>query len=71
MTGFLRSLAAAGEARGTDLAETLLARAIRFGADHGVREVTGKVHVDNAAMRVAYRAAGFAPEHLTMRRVLS
>ena len=68
--GFLRSLAVAEEARGTDVAETLLERALRFGAEHGVREVTGKVHVDNAAMRVAYRAAGFAPEHLTMRRLL-
>ena len=68
--GFLRSLAVAERARGSDLAETLLDRATRFGADHGVREVTGKVHVGNAAMRVAYRGAGFAPEHLTMRRVL-
>jgi ribosomal protein S18 acetylase RimI-like enzyme len=68
--GFLRSLAVAEHARGTDVAEALLERAMAFGAEHGVGEVTGKVHVSNAAMRVAYRAAGFAPEHLTMRRVL-
>ena len=69
--GFLRSLAVAEQARGTEVAEALLDRAMAFGAEHGVREVTGKVHVDNAAMRVAYRAAGFAPEHLTMKRVLA
>jgi ribosomal protein S18 acetylase RimI-like enzyme len=68
--GFLRSLAVAEQARGTEVAEALLERAMAFGAEHGVREVTGKVHVDNAAMRIAYKAAGFAPEHLTMRRVL-
>ena len=68
--GFLRSLAVAEPARGTEVAEALLDRAMAFGAEHEVREVTGKVHVSNAAMRVAYKAAGFAPEHLTMRRVL-
>lgn len=68
--GFLRSLAVAESARGTEVAEALLERAMDFGAEHGVGEVTGKVHVGNAAMRVAYRAAGFEPEHLTMKRVL-
>lgn len=68
--GFLRSLAVAEKARGTEVAEALLDRAMAFGAEHEVREVTGKVHVANAAMRVAYRAAGFEPEHLTMKRLL-
>jgi GNAT superfamily N-acetyltransferase len=68
--GFLRSLAVAASARGTGVAETLLQRAIAFATTHGLSEVTGKVHLKNVEMRVAYRAAGFEPEHLTMRRVL-
>ena len=33
-----------------------------------LREITGKVHVDNTAMRLVYRKFGFQAEHLTMKR---
>jgi ribosomal protein S18 acetylase RimI-like enzyme len=65
--GFLRSLAVAETHHGTPLGEELLAAGVEWARSHGAREVTGKVHVDNVAMRTAYRAAGFSAQHLTMR----
>jgi ribosomal protein S18 acetylase RimI-like enzyme len=65
--GFLRSLAVAPSEFGTSLGEDLLATGVEWARARGAREVTGKVHVDNVAMRTVYRAAGFSPQHLTMR----
>jgi GNAT superfamily N-acetyltransferase len=65
--GFLRSLAVAPSAVGTDLPEALLTAGVEWARSHGAREVTGKVHVDNVAMRTVYRSAGFSAQHLTMR----
>lgn len=48
-------------------AESLMAHALEHAKSLGAREVTGKVHVSNAAMRVLYRKLGFTAEHLTMR----
>jgi GNAT superfamily N-acetyltransferase len=68
--GFLRSLAVAETHHGTALGEELLAVGVEWARAHGAREVTGKVHVDNVAMRTVYRSAGFSAQHLTMRMEL-
>jgi ribosomal protein S18 acetylase RimI-like enzyme len=65
--GFLRSLAVAPSAVGSPLGEELLATGVEWARSHGAREVTGKVHVDNVAMRTVYRSVGFSVQHLTMR----
>jgi ribosomal protein S18 acetylase RimI-like enzyme len=65
--GFLRSLAVADTHHGTPIGEELLAAGVEWARSHGAREVTGKVHVDNVAMRTVYRGAGFSAQHLTMR----
>jgi ribosomal protein S18 acetylase RimI-like enzyme len=65
--GNLRSLAIADDApKGTS--ELLLERAIAFARAAGVTAVVGKVHVQNVAMRAAYRRQGFRVEHLSMSR---
>lgn len=61
-----RSLAVAPDAApGT--AEALLDHALPYARERGVTEVVGRVHVDNAPMRVLYRRYGFEPAFLTMR----
>jgi ribosomal protein S18 acetylase RimI-like enzyme len=65
--GFLRSLAVAETHHGTPLGEQLLEAGVEWARARGAREVTGKVHVDNVAMRTVYRGAGFSAQHLTMR----
>jgi ribosomal protein S18 acetylase RimI-like enzyme len=65
-----RSLAVAPEDRDGDLAQLLFERGIDHAREQGAGEVIGHVHVDNAPMRLVYRAFGFEPRHLTMRRVL-
>jgi ribosomal protein S18 acetylase RimI-like enzyme len=65
--GFLRSLAVAPSAVGTPLGEDLLEAGVEWARARGAREVTGKVHVDNVAMRTVYRGAGSSAQHLTMR----
>jgi ribosomal protein S18 acetylase RimI-like enzyme len=61
-----RSLAVAPDAApGT--AEALLDHALAYARQCGVTEVVGRVHVDNAPMRVLYRKYGFEPAFLTMR----
>jgi ribosomal protein S18 acetylase RimI-like enzyme len=70
--GYLRSVAVAPEAaERTGLAQALVERATAFATERGMREVVGKVHVENVAMRVIFRETGFAPQHLTMRRRLA
>jgi predicted methyltransferase/L-amino acid N-acyltransferase YncA len=61
-----RSLAVAPDAA-PRTAESLLDRALSYARHQGVTEVVGRVHVDNAPMRVLYRKYGFRPAHLTMR----
>lgn len=61
-----RSLAVAPCAA-ADTAEALLDRALSYARQRGVTEVVGRVHVDNAPMRVLYRKYGFEPAFLTMR----
>lgn len=65
-----RSLAVAPEDRDGDLATVLFERGIEYAREHAAGEVVGHVHIDNAPMRLVYRAFGFEPRHLTMRRVL-
>jgi ribosomal protein S18 acetylase RimI-like enzyme len=65
--GFLRSLAVADTHHGTPIGEELLEAGVEWARARGAREVTGKVHVDNVAMRTVYRSAGFSAQHLTMR----
>jgi len=52
------------------IGEALLQRAVEYARGHGLTELTGKVHVDNYAMRTLYRRTGFDAVHLTMRRRL-
>jgi len=65
--GFLRSLAVAETHHGTSVGDRLLVAGVEWARARGAREVTGKVHVDNVAMRTLYRSAGFSAQHLTMR----
>lgn len=61
-----RSLAIAPDAA-AGTAEALLDHALSYARQQRVTEVVGRVHVDNAPMRVLYRKYGFAPAFLTMR----
>lgn len=63
----LRSLAVAPDADTETIGEALLDRAIDYAREHGLTEVTGKVHAENLGMRMLYRRAGMEPTHLTMR----
>jgi ribosomal protein S18 acetylase RimI-like enzyme len=66
-----RSLATAqGDPDSAEIAERLFADGIEYAQQHGVSEITGKVHVNNVPMRVIYRKFGFGAEHLTMKRRL-
>jgi ribosomal protein S18 acetylase RimI-like enzyme len=53
------------------LAEAIFAHGIEYARKAGVTEITGKVHVDNTAMRLIYRKFGFEAEHLTMKKKLA
>jgi L-amino acid N-acyltransferase YncA len=53
------------------LADALFAYGIAYARAAGMAEITGKVHVQNAAMRLIYKKAGFQAEHLTMKLPLS
>jgi ribosomal protein S18 acetylase RimI-like enzyme len=65
-----RSLAVEQGMEGTGVAEELVRHGLEHAREHGMREVVGRVHVSNVPMRVVYRAFGFRPQHLTMRRTL-
>jgi ribosomal protein S18 acetylase RimI-like enzyme len=67
----LRSVAVDDGPDSTAVAQALVRRAERFGAEHGVTEIVGRVHVRNVPMRVVYRSLGFEAEHLTMRKMFS
>lgn len=49
------------------LADAIFAHGIDYARSVGVSEITGKVHVNNAPMRLIYRKFGFQAEHLTMK----
>ena len=67
-----RSLAVADSAPDhAALADALFAYGIAYARAAGMAEITGKVHVQNAAMRLIYKKAGFQAEHLTMKLPLS
>jgi RimJ/RimL family protein N-acetyltransferase len=51
------------------VADLLFAHGIDYAEQKGIKDITGKVHVDNTAMRLVYRKFGFQAEHLTMKRV--
>ena len=51
------------------VADLLFQHGIDYAEQKGIREITGKVHVNNTAMRLIYRKFGFQAEHLTMKRV--
>jgi ribosomal protein S18 acetylase RimI-like enzyme len=65
-----RSLAVGPGLEGSGVAEELFRRGLDLARERRVTEVVGRVHVSNVPMRVVYRAFGFAPQHLTMRRTL-
>jgi GNAT superfamily N-acetyltransferase len=65
-----RSFAVAPVADRDGIAAALFARGLQHAEAHGLREIIGKVHVGNRAMRVLYRRNGFTPVYLTVRRRL-
>jgi ribosomal protein S18 acetylase RimI-like enzyme len=65
-----RSLAVESGMEGRGVAEELIRRGLDHARESGMGEVVGRVHVSNVPMRVLYRAFGFRPQHLTMRRTL-
>jgi ribosomal protein S18 acetylase RimI-like enzyme len=66
-----RSLATARREDGAEIADRLFAHGIEYAKQKGVKEITGKVHVNNLAMRLVYRKFGFEAEHLTMKKRVS
>jgi ribosomal protein S18 acetylase RimI-like enzyme len=66
-----RSLAVSPGWEGSGAGDALVEQGTAFARAHGITEITGKVHVDNHAMRVLYRRAGYVPVTLTMRRRLT
>jgi ribosomal protein S18 acetylase RimI-like enzyme len=62
-----RSLAVKPGWEGSGAGDALVERGTAFARQHGLTEITGKVHVDNHPMRVLYRRAGYTPVTLTMR----
>jgi ribosomal protein S18 acetylase RimI-like enzyme len=50
------------------VADLLFGHGIDYAEQKGITEITGKVHVNNTAMRLIYRKFGFQAEHLTMKR---
>jgi ribosomal protein S18 acetylase RimI-like enzyme len=62
----LRSLAVTPGPWSEEVGEALLRRGLRFAREHGLTQLTGKVHVDNYGMRMLYRRVGLEPTHLTM-----
>jgi ribosomal protein S18 acetylase RimI-like enzyme len=65
-----RSLATDHGPDSAEIAEAIFAQGIEYARSRGVREITGKVHVNNVAMRVIYRKFGFEAEHLTMKKTV-
>ncbi|MEO8288657.1 MAG: GNAT family N-acetyltransferase, partial [Chloroflexota bacterium] len=65
-----RSLATDHGPESADIAEAIFAHGIEYARSKGVTEITGKVHVNNTAMRIIYRKFGFEAEHLTMKKEL-
>lgn len=63
----LRSLAVTPGPDSEVVAEALLRRGLQYAREHGLAEVTAKVHIDNYGMRVLYRRVGLEPVNLTMR----
>jgi predicted methyltransferase/ribosomal protein S18 acetylase RimI-like enzyme len=61
-----RSLAVSPELRGGEVPKRLIEHAIGFAREGGAEWISGNVHVGNLGMRALYRAAGFAPKHLSM-----
>jgi ribosomal protein S18 acetylase RimI-like enzyme len=53
------------------LADALFVYGIAYARAAGMQEITGKVHVQNTAMRLIYKKAGFLAEHLTMKLPLT
>jgi ribosomal protein S18 acetylase RimI-like enzyme len=66
-----RSLATAHGVTGPGVADRLFAHGIEYARRMGVTEITGKVHVNNKAMRMVYKKFGFGAEHLTMKKTLN
>ena len=62
-----RSLAVSEGPHSAQVAEMLFTRGIEYARQNGVKEIAGKVHVNNVSMRVIYRKFGFQAEHLTMK----
>ncbi len=66
-----RSLATTPTTHGDEsaqIADSLFAHGIEYANQKSISEITGKVHVNNIAMRLVYRKFGFTAEHLTMKR---
>ncbi|QSB13730.1 GNAT family N-acetyltransferase [Natronosporangium hydrolyticum] len=69
--GNFRSLAVADHPQRTAIGERLLAAVLDHCRSNEISEVVGRVHATNLPMRTLYRAFGFEPVHLTVRRRLS
>ncbi len=63
-----RSLATRHSPDGAEIADAIFTTGIDYAQSKGIIEITGKVHVNNVAMRVIYRKFGFEAEHLTMKK---
>ena len=66
--GNFRSLAVSEVPDRSLIADLLMAAVLAATDEHGMTQLTGKVHAGNLGMRALYRKFGFTATHLTMER---
>jgi L-amino acid N-acyltransferase YncA len=66
--GNFRSLAVSDVPDRSLIGELLMEAVVRAADEHGMTQLTGKVHAGNLGMRALYRKFGFTATHLTMER---
>jgi len=66
--GNFRSLAVSEVPDRSLIADLLMAAVLAAADEHGMTQLTGKVHAGNLGMRALYRKFGFTATHLTMER---
>ena len=66
--GNFRSLAVSDGPGRAAVGELLLAAVLAAADEHGMTQLSGKVHAANLGMRTLYRKFGFTATHLTMER---
>lgn len=61
-----RSVYVDSSIRGMEYVDLLMKEGMNYAKKCNAKNVVGKVHVDNLAMRTVYKIHGFKPTHITM-----